>query len=319
VCEFLGYFVETTREILGSVTARPPAESELFDSLLDFLGNLCESARDIALSLLEPVIPQFLDLANHPELRFRSMAMRFLGLLVKSSGSKIDPQLTEATITLAMRMAENDLDYSPFQALISIIPYAKSAVEPFAEQFYHLFIEKLRPTFIRSERTLRYRDNCVSCLVVLMLEFFQDPAACNPEESFPVILSALPLAVDFQSVHQVCRFFELCDGMLRENFPLPFFHVLVDWFASSDLVLEKMCMDSEDRSLLLSRLRLLWGEVPDVEGEATRYLRGDVVRMEYLRHNLELAIAEGEEAEAEAAAAAAAAEFAAEAQYGFEG
>jgi hypothetical protein len=61
-----------------------------------------------------------------------------------------------------------------------------------------------------------------------MLEFFQDPAAWNPEESFPVILTAIPLAVDLDSVHEVCRFFQLCDTTLREHFPLQFFHVLVD-------------------------------------------------------------------------------------------
>jgi hypothetical protein len=212
-------------------------------------------------------------------------------------------------------MAENDFDYAPFQALISIITYAKAAVEPFAEQFYHLFIEKLKQTFTKSERTLRYRDNCVSCLIVLMLEFFQDPTACNAEESFPVILSALPLVVDFQAVHQICRFFELCDLTLREHFPLLFFYVLVDWFASSDLMLEKMDMPTEDRSQLLSRLRILWPEIPDVEGECARRLDGDGVKLEYLRHNLEIAIAEGEaEAETQAAAAAMAAELAARAE-----
>jgi hypothetical protein len=82
--------------------------------VLEFVRNVCESAGAVALSLLEPAIPQFLELTNNAELRFRSMAMGFLGTLVKSSGSKIDLQLTEATIKFAVTMAENDFDYSPF-------------------------------------------------------------------------------------------------------------------------------------------------------------------------------------------------------------
>jgi hypothetical protein len=266
----------------------------LLDSLIEFVGQICESARDMAPSLLEPVIPQFLELTNSEELRFRSMAMRFLGTLVKSSRSHIDPELTEATIRFAMRMAETDFDYSPFEALMSIIQYARTAFEPFVEQFYHLLIEKLKQTFIKSERTLRYRDNCVSCLIALMLEY----PGPDLEESLPVILNALPLTVDFHAVHDVRNFFDRWEAQLREHFLLQSFHVLVDWFASSEFVLEKMEMTREDRSHLLSRLRILSAEVPDVEAECSRYLDGDAVKMEYLRRNLEVSIAEGE-AEAE--------------------
>jgi hypothetical protein len=295
--DFLGFFIDTAREIVISPAIQKCIETdrpvEVFDHLVDFAAAICDSARAEAPRFLGPLIDPFLALVEAPSITYRLHALRFLGVVVISCPSRDNPEVTLSTIRFAMSMAETEMEATPFHVLFKIIQYAKPVFESLSEQCYALLIDRLRHTFDGSERSLRCRDACVSCLCQLLCVFFKDPGRdCNAEELFPTVLSALPLCFDFTEIKRVAQFLRLCERRLMEDFADEYFRVLVEWFANSTLMLERMRMDATDLSNLRIALCQMAMRIDNAEDVYAELLRGHPLKIECVRQQIEQATAE---------------------------
>jgi hypothetical protein len=301
--DFLGFFIETAREIVTSPDVQKFIASdrpiEVFDHLVSFASSVCDSAGAEAPRFLGPLIDPFLSFVDAPSLTFRVHALRFLGVVVVACPARDNPDLTLATIRFALAMAETEMEATPFHVLFKIIHYAKSVFEPLSEQCYHILINRLRRPFGKSERDLRFRDACVSCLCQLVYLFFKDPAQdCDAAELFPTVLSALPLSVDFTEIKRVVQFLRLSERRLIQDFPQEYFRVLVEWLANSPVMLQRMKLEPGDLSNLRVALCQMAIGVPNPEEVYAGILAADQLKIECVRRQLELATAELRESEA---------------------
>jgi hypothetical protein len=94
--------------------------------------------------------------------------------------------------------------------------------------------------------------------------------------------------IDFKAIPEVCKFFELCEETLCEQFTTQFFRVLVELFANSGLMLDRMDINSEDRAWLIAKLQFLCATIPDAEQVCAGFLNGDALKLEYLHRNLQV-------------------------------
>lgn len=288
--EYIAFFIETSREIIEQIDKdnyRPiDLHHDIFESLFLFVDSLCQSAGKVSVGKLTSLIEIFVKLAQDHSLRYRSLAMRFLGILAASGLEKVNRDLTMETVLFALQMAKNDLDFAPFWALKKLIQYAKDVIQPFVGELYTIFMTRLNEEHLRSERSLRFRDNCVSSFIMLILRFYEDPNECNLDECLPVILKALPLTVDLESSHTVFRFLDLVHDKLETSFKEEYFRVLVELFSSSDLTLKEMSIDKYCQ-LLQTHLVTIVSSLPNAEQVCAELCKNDPVKIQNLKRRIE--------------------------------
>jgi hypothetical protein len=292
--EFLGFFVETARHVILTESVQEAIQSgtpvALFDPLLEFTSSLCGSARsagDQAFKFLEPLIEPFLSFTRAASLTYRVIALRFLGTLPL----KCNPELTTSTVKFAMAMAATELEATPFHVLFNVIRYGRTFIEEESEEICRVFIQRLNERFTKSERILRFRDACVSCLVELASAWIRDPAneLVSPE-LFTAVLGALPLNVDFMegAINSVVLFLTDARERLVSEFPAEYTRVLAEWLGNSDLMIRRMNMDEPGLRFVRTELRAMLASAPDAEAACGAILGGDPLRLECVRKNLEV-------------------------------
>ena len=288
--DYIAFFIERSREIIETIdkdSYRPvDPHHDLFESLFLFVDSFCHSAGKESVNKLTCLVDIFVKMAQDSAQRYRSLAMRFLGSLVGWGQEKINKELTLETVRFAMQMAQNDVDFAPFWALKKLIQYAEDVIQPLAGDLYQIFLSRLKETHVRSERTMKFRDNCVSCLLILILTFYEDPSSCNIDECLPVILNALPLAVDFQDSSRVFRYLELVNQKLKSSFREQYFRVLVEIFSSSDRTLKEMSIDNYVKILMGDLVEIL-KSLPNPQQVCSDLCKGDRMKIENLNRRLQ--------------------------------
>jgi len=194
---------------------------DLFDAISDFLRETCISAGEFAPRLLRDLFDSFLKFAQHPQLRFRSLAIQFFSYLIKHAAINIDDSLKLSALSCSITIAETEIDSSGFFCLNAIATSEPSMAANYKNEVKKLFINKLSLPIETTERFILMRDNCVSALATWTMNIFTEEDI-DLEDILPIALAAMPIQLEYSESSNVCSFFlwlfERSEGKFRELF-----------------------------------------------------------------------------------------------------
>ena len=288
--EILKTIFEITSEFLTcdvAISYRPSErQRDVYEEILEFLKNFTISAYTESPKFLSGIIERFVAFLKEPVQRLRSYAIRFFGFLVASSSDSLGLELQQSTVNYAVQMAANDNDYAPFVTLQHIALNNPGLLEPYVDQLYQIFMHKLSMPFIKTEKLLMLRDNCVTAFAIFSSTIYRH--SINFSECAPIVLSALPLALDFEGrkLHYVTQLFVKMYEMLKDQYPEKFLRVLVIIFANPRSVVEEMSFEEADYEDLLNILLQLI-TLPNANELCVSILENDPSKLSFLQDVIE--------------------------------
>lgn len=181
-------------------------DCDLFDAIVEFFYDFFNS-----LSGYYHVFPNSVEVSNRfltffdsDDPRLHSYAIRYLGYyLWQYHAEQVPDELQCKVIEQAMKMIREGNDYSPFLALFYIGYYKDTVFDPYIDQLYPLFLEKLNLPFVKTQKMLLLKDNCVFALTTIA-----DYIINKDEEWGPGFLKSLPISLDYEDENKMNRMYE---------------------------------------------------------------------------------------------------------------
>ena len=284
----LSYFITSINLFLCNKKVQNYRPSErirdIYESILDFISNICKSAGSESPKYVGELLEPFLGYAKHQLFRFRSYGIRFLGIFVSASKEKLDHNIQICSLELTIEMIQNDLDYAGYYALKKIAAGNPDLIKPYSSKLYTILLEKLSLPFIKTEKMLMMRDNCISAFAILVLYVFED---IEIYDFLPTALQALPLALDFESSKYICDFVIKMFGISEGKYNALFLHLLVILFSNPfSVIFEQLNYDQYDYDRILEILRKIIKETENSNELCFKILCYDQNKINFLKESL---------------------------------
>ncbi|KAH0795560.1 hypothetical protein GPJ56_000439 [Histomonas meleagridis] len=287
----MNLYMECVKTFLLSekVRAYRPSDHrrDIFDAILNFLNSICESANNQSPQILSILIEPFMLYINQPILRFRSYAMRFFGSLVSNAPETTDLQLQINTIEFAVAMCQNDLDYSSFYTIRKIALKNPKLLRNYSSQLYVILLEKMKMPFIKTERMLMMRDNCVSAFIAMINEnLFEN---INIDEFLPVALMNLPLTIDYElnncnDSNPITKFLTQMYNAAQSNYSEQFLRVLVVLFANPfSVIMNDMHIKMEDYAAMREMMLDIMSRLQNAKELCAEFVENDQSKLQFLQ------------------------------------
>ena len=257
---------------------------DALESIYNFLNMFISSAESKSPILLKEFMILFMEFTKHPDMRFKSLAMRFFADIVCAAAETLDMSFKENATQFALMMADKEGDRFAFEYLRVLAQREKDMARACATQVYDICMKTLTQEVTKTEKFLLMRDNCVLAFAAFSLNVFGD--SLNLEQCLPPALSALPLVIDFSEVGLFTDFFTWAYNKAKDLCMNQFVRVLVVLFANPRSVIRKMGFSQQDEATLLAILVEILGKYPNPDEVINTCLDGDEERKKILQRIL---------------------------------
>lgn len=249
------------------------------ESIYNFLNMFMTSAESKSPILLQDFMILFMEFTNHPDMRFKSLAMRFFADILSVASESLDTTFKANATQFALIMANEEGDRFAFAYLRVLAQREKEMAHECAPAVYEICMKTLSQEVTKTEKFLLMRDNCVLAFASFALNVFE---SLNLEECLPPVLGALPLVIDFSEVGLFTDFFKWAYEKAKDMCPNLFVRVLIVLFANPSSVTQKMGFSDQDRAVLLAILKELLGKYASSDEVISSCLDGDSERKKIL-------------------------------------
>ena len=213
-----------------------------------------DTLKENAFQVLGPYIDLFVEVSQSKTKKMSNLALQILAEIIQASPSTT-PEIIGKTLQIAIKEAEKG-DYIGFFAIKSIASAKHEQFSDYLRSIIPQMINFLQSNKKKSESALMAKDNCVSALGSIIMNYVSDYSI---DESTFVILNEMPPAMDVSENENILKFFVWLYGRSGGNYAIYFAPVLIRLFTDPYEMLKQNMICDETIQNLQNLLRQLVG------------------------------------------------------------